>query len=158
MKKWVFSKRSQNLHVQRKYGIIFMLFKKYMPETEQNIASTENLADPILTRANGYFDKILQDPAQEKNLDSRGGVVLEDGRVIERKWDKFVMWNPEKTGSNLISAGEAKQFLEPLSDSIQYKKTVEHVKSPEYQEALRKIQVEDRKNPAFDGASDPGWL
>lgn len=68
------------------------------------------------------------------------------------------MWNPDKTGSNVISAGEAKQFLEPLSDAIQFKKTTDHINSPEYQESLRKIQEEDRKSPPFDGASDPGWL
>lgn len=132
-----------------------------MPETQQNIASTENLADPILTRANGYFDKILKDPSQAKNHDSLGGLLLEDGRIISREWDKFdtfVMWNPDKTSRKLISSGEAKSLLEPLNDGIQYKKTVEHWRSPEYQESLRKVQEEDRKNPAFDGASDPGWL
>lgn len=68
------------------------------------------------------------------------------------------MWNPDKTSRKLISSGEAKSLLEPLNDGIQYKKTVEHWRSPEYQESLRKVQEEDRKNPAFDGASDPGWL
>lgn len=63
----------------------FCYLRNIMPETQQNIASTENLADPILTRANGYFDKILKDPSQAKNHDSLGGLLLEDGRIISRE-------------------------------------------------------------------------
>lgn len=56
-----------------------------MPETPENIASTETLKDPILERANGYFEKILKDPSQAKNVDSLGGVLLDDGRMIARE-------------------------------------------------------------------------
>lgn len=73
------------MHVEKKWCIIFLLFKKYMSETPENIAGTENLADPILERANGYFDKILKDPSQAKNHDSFGGLLLEDGRIISRE-------------------------------------------------------------------------
>ena len=130
-----------------------------MPETPS--ARPENIPadewDKLnIDRVNRYFNQVLSDPAQVKNLDSRGWFVLEDGSVLVRKWDQFTNISQDNVRTQL-SLGDTKELLQVLADSIIYAKN-----KLDYENKVKKMKEKDKQDSAVDPSEylsgNPSWL